>query len=78
MLEQALLSAGRNNCMANRMEGKMSRSSDIGDRSGEDVCVWGGLCSVGNWGGGFNWGNDCISFGAEHFSCPFVNWEHKQ
>ena len=30
------------------------RSGDTGDRSGEDV--WGGLCSVGNWGGGFEWG----------------------
>ena len=45
------------------------------------MCVWGGDCVL--WGtgkgdlsgGGFNWGNDCISFGAEHFSCPFVNWE---
>ena len=61
--EQALLSAEGNNCMANRMEDKIStksdigdRPSDIGDRPSEDVakgkCV-GRELGVGNcilWG----------------------------
>ena len=47
------------------------------------MCVWGGDCVLwgtgeGDLSGGFNWGNGCISFGAEYFSCPFVNWEHNQ
>ena len=51
MWEQALLSAVGNNCVANRMEGKM-----VMDRvkMGSRADVWEGemkLCSVRNWGG---------------------------
>ena len=43
---------------------------------GGDCVLWG--TGEGDLSGGFNWGNGCISFDAEHFSCLFVNWEHNQ